>query len=1039
MNRPGNGGASAVVVGRQPADDALREQAALLDNAQRIGGMGSWSLDLRTGRVVWPEATCRLHGITPREFDGTVARFHSFILPEDLPAYEAAEARLSVSEPLFEVEYRIRRADGVVRWMYSRGQLEVDDAGAMLGRVGMVMDITGQHEAREQLAENAALLRIAGRIARMGGWTIQLPDRTLFWSDENCAIHDVPPGYKPTLEEGLGYYPAEYRASVLQHVDACERDGTPYDFELPKNTATGRRIWVRSIGEAVRNADGRIVRIQGAFQDISARKAAEEALGQRDAEFRILAESMPQMVWMTRPDGRTTYVNQRWLDYTGLTLEESHGHGWAFPFHPDDQHRISNAWQRAIVGADYTVESRLRRADGTYRWMLVRGLPFRDSNGILTKWIGTCTDIDDLKQAQEAAVASERAQRELAAQLETERARLVAAQAVARVGSWETDLSTLDGIWSAETYRIFETDPERVPLTHAVFLQLVHPEDRARVDNQFVRSMDTQSSSTMEHRLLMPDGRIKFVEERWQIVCDENGRPHHATGTCQDITERRTAQDAIRMQAHMLDHIGQAVIATDTVGRVTYANRVAAELYGWCVDEMLGRLITEITVPQASREQSDVIMRHLRRGETWSGELQVQSRDGRVFPALITESPVLDGGGEMIGIVGISTDISARKQLELQAFRAQRMESIGTLAGGIAHDLNNVLAPILLSIAVLQQDEDDAARLATLDTIEASAKRGAAMIDRVLSFARGREGRRVDVQVMPLVRELATIVRDTFPKNIAFEDHVSPDLWSLQADPTQLHQVLLNLCVNARDAMATGGKITITARNLAIDESYAAVNIDARVGPYVTLDIEDTGTGISSEIIDKIFDPFFTTKEIGKGTGLGLATSLAIVKGHDGFMRAHSEGGRGARFRLYLPAHTTPAAIASPVAVKSHPKGTGETVLVVDDEEFIRQIVQRTLQNFGYRVLLAKNGVEALAVYAQHQAEIAVVLTDMMMPVMDGPATIRELLRVNPAVRIIAASGLNAGDEDSAGRVACFLPKPYSAETLLTAIREALS
>jgi len=1064
----------------------------------------------------------------------------------------------------------LRRSEVQVRHLMDQRfrHLDTDAIGAPVGRIGIVMDKADQHDAGERLAETVAMLRIAGKVAHLGGWTIQLPSRVLTWSDETCAIHDLPAGYQPTLDEGLAYFPAEYRAEVLRHMDTCARDGTGYDFEVPKITATGRRIWVRSIGEAVRDADGRIVGLQGAFQDISARRQAEQALRESEAEFRALAESMPQMVWMARPDGWNTYFNQRWVDYTGLSLEESYGHGWNTPFHPDDRHRASDAWQQAIAGGDYNVECRLRGADGSYRWMLLRGLPLRDGAGHTVKWIGTCTDIDDLKQAQEGALRSEGVQRALAAELETERARLIGAQAVANIGSWETELATLTAIWSAETHRIFETVPGEFHPTHAGFLQLVHPEDRAAIDGAFARSRDQRSSGALEHRIVMSDGRIKFVEERWRIVRDEHGEPARAIGTCQNITERRRAQDAIRMQAHMLDQIGQAVIATDTEGRVTYANRFAGELYGWAPGDMLGRAITEVTVPQATRNQGQEIMALLQRGETWSGELLVQSRQGRVFPAHVTDSPVLDEFGHLIGVVGISTDITARKhaedearqkdaliriagrlthtggwaidlpgdrvfwsdelfdilgyargdmpsladalalypapwrdtiaaaiqacrqdgtpfdleteiltaegarkwvrvsaeaeldadgsiarvqgafqditerrQLEQQYLRAQRMESIGTLAGGIAHDLNNVFAPILLSIGLLRQDERDAERLETLATIEASANRGAAMVGRVLSFARGAEGRREQVQVPLLIRDLATIVRDTFPKNIAFECHLSPDLWALQADATQLHQVLLNLCVNARDAMPTGGQITLSATNVVIDQAYAALHIDAESGPYVTLVVEDTGTGILKEIIDRIFEPFFTTKDIGKGTGLGLATSSAIVTGHKGFMRVHSIPGTGTRFEVYLPAQTTRATQASPVPAVADLRGKGETVLVVDDEAGIRQIAKRTLEAFGYRVLLASDGAEAIALYAQHQADIAVVLTDMMMPRMDGTATIQALVRLNPQVRIIGASGL-ATDTQAAGaaaaRVMSFLPKPYTAETLLTAIGAAL-
>jgi PAS domain S-box-containing protein len=1155
---------------RWHAVEALQQQALLIANAQRIGRMGSWSLNLRSGHVVWPEATCLLFGITSAEFDGTFEQFRRFILPEDLPVYDAASNRVSPSDPAFEAEYRIRRPDGMVRWMYSRGSSEFDAAGTPTSRVGMVMDITEQRTARDQLAENAALLRTAGRVARLGGWTLSLPERTLIWSDENCAIHDVPPGYKPTFQEGVGYYPPDYQAEVNRHVDACERDGTPYDFELPKLTATGRRIWVRSIGEAVRDADGRIVRLHGAFQDISDRRNAEEALRQSEADFRMLAEAMPQIVWMTRPDGWNTYLNQRWVDYTGISLEDSYGAGWNTPLHLDDRQRAWDVWQQAMAGGDYNLECRLRRADGSYRWMLVRGSPVRDAAGQLTKWIGTSTDIDDLKQAQEVALNAERVQRELAVELEAERARLVAAQAVARVGSWEADLSTRGVIWSAETYRIFEASPDGVPPTQ-LFLRRIHPDDRAAMEEAFSRSLGQHSPSAIEHRLLMPDGRITFVEERWEVVRDEQGHPVRATGTCQDITERRRALDAIRVQAQMLDQIGQAVIATDTGGRVTYANRFAGELYQWAPGEMVGRIVTEVTGSQATREQSVESATRLQRGETWSGEFQVQRRDGRAFPAHVIESPVLNDRGGLSGIIGISIDISARKHaeaeirqkdtliriasrvtrtggwalelpdhrvfwsdevfdilerprgivpslaealtmyidpwgekvaealvacardgtpidleaevlttsgvrkwvrvsaeaerqpdgsihrvqgafqdiserklLEQQYLRAQRMESIGTLAGGIAHDLNNVLAPIMMSIGLLQDGEHDEDRLQILATIETSARRGANMISRVLSFARGVEGQRVEVQLAPLVRDLAKIIEDTFPKNIQICERLEDGLWAVQADPTQLHQVLLNLCVNARDAMPAGGRITISAENVLVDEHFAAVNIEAEPGPYVRIDVHDTGTGVPREILGRIFDPFFTTKAVGKGTGLGLATSLAIVKSHRGFIRVDSDPGAGARFRIFVPAGSTSApppqvAADAPALL---PRGKGEMVLVIDDEEPIRRIARRILEAFGYRVLLAADGAEAVALYAKHQHEVAVVLTDMMMPGMDGRATIQALLQLNPEALIVAASGFLGNDQLSGAAapiVKHFLAKPYTAETLLSAISTVLS
>lgn len=277
------------------------EQDALLANAQRIGRTGAWSLDLRIGTVVCSEAIYDLFGIKPNEFSESIGDFYNLILAEDLPAYSAAQASVSPATPLLEAEYRIRRPDGAVRWLLERGEVEFDDTGRPIRRMGIVMDITERHAVREQLAQNARILaQIAGKAARLGGWAIQLPERTLTWSEENCAIHDLPPGHTPTLEEGISYFRPEHRAEVLRYVEACAQDGTPYDFELPKFTATGRLIWVRSIGEAVRDAEGRIIRVQGAFQDITARKLVETEqqklindLQEALAEVKTLREFLP--------------------------------------------------------------------------------------------------------------------------------------------------------------------------------------------------------------------------------------------------------------------------------------------------------------------------------------------------------------------------------------------------------------------------------------------------------------------------------------------------------------------------------------------------------------------------------------------------------------------------------------------------------------------------------------------------------------------------------------------------------------------------
>jgi len=370
------------------------------------------------------------------------------------------------------------------------------------------------------------------------------------------------------------------------------------------------------------------------------------------------------------------------------------------------------------------------------------------------------------------------------------------------------------------------------------------------------------------------------------------------------------------------------------------------------------------------------------------------------------------------------------------------MESIGTLAGGIAHDLNNILAPIMMSVEMLKLTATDPQARSVLETIEVSSRRGADIVRQVLSFARGLVGERVEVQPKHLLKELESIIKDTFPKDIRLKFSIPGDTWTILGDPTQIHQILLNLCVNARDAMPHGGNLAISVENCVLDEHYVAMNAQARPGRYVQISVTDSGTGIPPGLIDKIFEPFFTTKELHKGTGLGLSTVMAIVKSHDGIINVYSEPGTGTTFTLYLPAVETSSTRRKEQSEQAAlPRGNGETVLVVDDEASVLTITSQTLQAYGYRVLSAVDGAHAVAMYAQHQNEIAAVLTDMMMPVMDGPATIRALLRINPAVKIIAASGLDAHGiavKVSDASVKHFLMKPYTTGALLKALRMIL-
>jgi PAS domain S-box-containing protein len=531
------------------------------------------------------------------------------------------------------------------------------------------------------------------------------------------------------------------------------------------------------------------------------------------------------------------------------------------------------------------------------------------------------------------------------------------------------------------------------------------------------------------------DGTEYWMDIDIVPIFDAKGTCTHFTAIERDITEAKKSEARMR---RLVDSNAQGVFFWNTKGEITKANDAFLSLVGYTRDDLeTGKFgWIPMTPPEYAHLDRSALEQMAMTGVCAPYEKEFIRKDGSRLPIIIGAATFEDNPNEGVCFI---LDLIERKKLEQQFLRAQRMESIGTLAGGISHDLNNILAPIMMSIGILKTMATAPEMMTVLETIEVSAKRGSDIVRQVLSFARGIEGERIEVQPKHLLKDLESIIKDTFPKDQRLKFSVPNDIWTILGDPTQIHQILLNLSVNARDAMPNGGDLTISAENCVLNEHYTAMNVSAKPGRYVNITVTDTGMGILPAVIDKIFEPFFTTKEQNKGTGLGLSTVMAIVKSHEGIVNVYSEPGKGTTFKVYLPAlESSPDALKKQTQHLSIPRGKGETVLVVDDESSILVITKQTLLAFGYRVLTATDGADALGIYAEHKQEIAVVLTDMMMPVMDGAAMIHALTRMNPSVRIVAASGLNANGgvaKFSGTGVKHFLTKPYTAGTLLKTIR----
>ena len=901
-----------------------------------------------------------------------------------------------------------------VYWDYAYSPA-FDDEGQIAGVLVTCRETTEEVRIRERLKERESLVTIAGELARFGGWRVDLETGVSHWSDEVCRIHEVPLGSTPTPEEGIQFYAPEYQETIRTRFTSCAVEGEPFDLELQIITASGKRVWVRALGEPVRDANGQIREVQGAFQDITYTKETEAALAESERRFRELAESMPLIVWTALPSGEMDYQSSDLLRLTGKTRDELRGKRWLDVLHPDDREPALAAWTRNVEsGEPYEVQFRIRRHDGAYRWHLTRAVPVRKNEGDVVKWFGSSTDIHD--------------------QLEVEREAHALSQRMARtLESMSDAFLLLDRDWN-------------VLFINAVGEELVERERGELVGRNVWEEFPELVGSTFEvaYRRARDTGEpTSIVEyfpplERWLNVRafpSDDGLAIYF----RDVTAEREDRNRLREQAELLDRAQDAILVRDLEHRIIYWNAGAERIYGWTGEDALGRSIRELLYsdPAPFDEATRAV---LNQGE-WSGELQHLRADGTSITVEGRWSLVRNEAGEPWRILAINTDVTDRKKLLNQFFRAQRLESIGTLAGGIAHDLNNVLAPILLSIGMLREEIRDEELQEILETIESSAERGASMVNQVLAFARGVDGARVLVDLRRIVSDLERVVVDTFPKGIRLRNEISEDLWPLVGDPTQIHQVLMNLLVNARDALPQGGLIRLGAENAELDEHFAAMSPGALPGSYVCLSVIDNGTGMSPEVVDQIFDPFFTTKGVGEGTGLGLSTVAAILRSHGGFVNVYSEVGNGTTFRLYFPAEADGVSEEEARTTSSLPRGNGECVLVVDDEHSVREITRQTLEAFGYEVVTATDGADAVAIYERRQYEIDLVLTDIMMPVMDGPAAARALMRMDAKVKIIAASGLGADGGVARAMesgIKHFLPKPYTAETLLRTIRQAL-
>ncbi|MEA5618197.1 PAS domain S-box protein [Cronbergia sp. UHCC 0137] len=828
----------------------------------------------------------------------------------------------------------------------------------------------------------------------------------------------------------------EDRDRILGKLNESHRNHQPTDQEYRIVRPDGSIRWVWSRTFPIYNEEQEVYCYGGIAEDISERKQAEELLRESEARLTLALESAQMGIWDWDLLNNNTLWSPNMSPLYGLPM------GTLSPkiddlvnlIHPEDRENFIKTVNSTIeTRSEFTCEYRVIWTDGNIHWLNSKGKAYYDKTGQAVRMIGTTRDISERKQGEAALQESE------------ERYRSVVSAMAEGILVFQADGTIITCNFTAE--EILGLTSEQM-IGHNYYhenWQIVDENGHVFLQDDFpaIFTLRTgQSCSNVVMGIYNPNGQLVWISVNSQPLFYENQpSPYAVVISFSDISDRKQAQEKIYEQAALLDIVTDAIFVRDFENRILFWNQAAEKIYGWQNQEVIGKNIRELIQSPISLQQEAEALSAVIKYGTWQGELNRLTKCGK---ELIVESNctlMFHPNGEPKSILTVDSDITETKQLQQQLLRSQRIESIGTLAGGIAHDLNNILTPILGSAQVLKGRYNQSQELhqEMLTMIESNAKRGAALVKQVLSFARGLKGERSIIQVKHLIMEVMEFAKQTFPKSIEFTTEIADDLWAISGDVTQIHQVLMNLVVNARDAMPTGGNLIISAKNIFIDQAYIRMNLDAKVGNYILITITDTGIGMSPKILERIFEPFFTTKEVGSGTGLGLSMVDGILKEHHGFVKVSSKVGQGSKFEIFLPSIEATQTIE--IDNLEMLQGQGELILVVDDEIQICNVTKIILEGHNYRTIFANNGIEAIAMYAQHKHNISAVIMDMIMPEMDGVIAIRTLQKINPQVKIIACSGLNLTDLlTSKGdiKVQGVLSKPYTAKELLQNLNDIL-
>ena len=920
-----------------------------------------------------------------------------------------------------------------------RGQYVPDQGpdGTVRGYFVLSQDITEMKRVEEELRKSEGRLNMAQRVGHVGSWDVDVESGKQQWSDECFRILGFEIGAKaPSFEKFMERIHPDDRAGFMKARGRALYEDQPFDQEYRFILPGGELRHLNSVGEATLNASGSPARMIGTVQDITERKRAEQALSESEARFRSIFEGAAFGITITSLDDRVRLCNPAYSTMLGYGPGDLDGVTWSAHTHPGDKSEnqiLSDQLYRGEIES-FQFEKRYLRKDGEVLWASLTVNLVGDGVEIPRFEVALIEDISERKAAEDA--------------LSRSRAMLEHAEEMAHLGSWEADYEEDSVIWSDEIFRIIGVAPSEFDGRRTTFLRYVHPEDRERIAHHFE---GLRMGQDMEYtcRVLRPDGEERMVYVHGMVTDVIDGVARQARGTLQDITESKRAQDALRdseadlARAQEISHLGSWT--WDVEADQVHWSAEHYRIFG--LDPGGPALTYAAFISMLHEDDRESVMagieEALRSESTFDREYRLVRPDGQIRLARSIGQVELGKNGKPRRVTGTVQDITERSQVEEQLRQAQKMEAIGRLAGGIAHDFNNLLAVILGNLELIGErvNGDDAVTSMVERGLTAS-ERGAALTHRLLAFSRKQTLRPATIDLNEQVSNMTDMLTRTLSETIEIRTRGALNLWPCYTDQSQLENALLNLSINARDAMPDGGTLTIETVNISLGEESAAAEADVEPGDYVVLVISDTGTGIEPESLEHVFEPFFTTKEVGKGTGLGLSMVYGFAKQSSGTATISSEPGEGTTVKLYLPrAKEAADAQNARLATARTPTSKGEKILVVEDDAEVRALAVRLLTRFGYEIAEAGSAEAALETM-KHAAPIDLLLTDVVLPgAMNGPELVAEIRRQSPATKQLYMTGYAEqalNDQHGLDGKTRVLHKPFRMAELANTVRSVL-